>query len=186
MIELQPYTSKWKSNFNQLKNLLSSTPDNIFIAIAHIGSTAIETAPAKDIVDIQCAISSFDQLPQVSAILEPLGFIYNNDFKQDHVPFHTHDYFTAAWEKRFFSGKYLNQAFNIHIRLVNSLNWIFAEQFRDFMNNNDNARYAYMQFKQRLAASGIDKHNYCIIKDSVIDLLTPQFFKPEQFKLIIQ
>lgn len=182
MIELLPYTTKWKDNFNQLKNLLLSAPNNLFLEIAHIGSTSIETAPAKDIVDVQCAIDSFDKMEQVRAVLEPMGFAYIEAFKQDHVPFHSHDYFTSGWEKRFFTGNYLSQSFNIHIRLINSLNWQFAEQFRDFMANHSDARYAYMQFKKRLASSDVDKHAYCIIKDSVIDLLSLQFFKPDKLK----
>lgn len=179
MVELLPYTKKWKDNFNQLRDLLLSLPNKVFLEIAHIGSTSIETAPAKDIVDIQCAIDSFDKIDQIKSILESLGFVYIEAFKQDHVPFHSHDYFIASWEKRFFTGCYLDQAFNIHIRLANSLNWKFAEQFRDFMLSNQDARYAYMQFKERLAASGVDRNEYCIIKDSVIDLLSLQFFNPE-------
>ncbi|MFT4060677.1 MAG: GrpB family protein [Legionella sp.] len=182
MIELLPYTTKWKDNFNQLRNLLLSVSNNLFLEIAHIGSTAIEMAPAKDIVDVQCAIDSFDKMDQVKSILEPMGFVCIEAFKQDHVPFHSHDYFIESWEKRFFTGVYLDQSFNIHIRLANSLNWKFAEQFKNFMITNSDALYAYMQFKERLASSSVDKESYCIIKDSVIDLLSLQFFKPDEFK----
>lgn len=182
MIELLPYTQKWKTHFNQLRTVLLSVPNTVFLEIAHIGSTSIETAPAKDIVDVQCAVDSFDKMDHIKSILEPMGFVCIEAFKQDHVPFHAHDYFLHAWEKRFFTGTYLGQAFNIHIRLLNSLNWKFAEQFRDFMVTNPDARYAYMQFKERLASSGVEKDAYCIIKDSVIDLLSLQFFKPDEFK----
>lgn len=183
MVELIPYNSKWKDNFNQLKDLLLSLSNKLILDIAHIGSTSIPSAPAKDIVDIQCAIDSFDKIDQVRSILEPIGFVYIEAFKQDHVPFHSHDYFISTWEKRFFTGIYLNQSFNIHIRLVNSLNWKFAIQFRDFMIANSNARFAYMQFKERLATSEISKDSYCIVKDSILDLLSLQFFKPGQFEI---
>ena len=183
MVELIPYNSKWKDNFNQLKDLLLSLSNKLILDIAHIGSTSIPSAPAKDIVDIQCAIDSFDKIDQVRSILEPIGFVYIEAFKQDHVPFHSHDYFIPTWEKRFFTGSYLNQSFNIHIRLVNSLNWKFAIQFRDFMIANSNARFAYMQFKERLATSEISKDSYCIVKDSILDLLSLQFFKPGQFEI---
>lgn len=176
MIELKLHTSKWKDSYEQLSKILLSNQDKIFVEMAHIGSTAIIDAPAKDIVDIQCAIDSFNKTNQVKSILEPLGFKYF-EFHQDHVPFHPHDYFHPAWEKRFFSGWYEGQGFNIHIRLVNSLNWKFAIQFRDFMNINKDARIAYMQFKERLAASKINIKDYCLVKDSVIDLLSLQFFK---------
>ncbi|MDP3268639.1 MAG: GrpB family protein [Legionella sp.] len=106
MIELLPYTIKWKNNFNKLRDLLLSMPNNLFLEIAHIGSRSIESAPAKDIVDIQCAIDSFDKIEQVRSVLEPMGFVYIEAFNQDHVPFHSHDYFSSGWEKRFFTGTY--------------------------------------------------------------------------------
>lgn len=180
MIELLPYTQKWKHNFEQIKKLLLSKSNNLFIKISHIGSTSIEEAPAKDIVDIQCAVDSFDSIGEIKMILEPLGFIYIEEFKQDHVPFYSHEYFDPSWEKRFFTGHYLNQAYNIHIRRHNSLNWQFAEQFRDYLKTNREARYAFMQFKERLASSHIEKETYAMVKDSVIDLLSLQFFKPNE------
>jgi len=42
-----------------------SKSDDIFLEVAHIGSTSIPGAPAKDIVDIQCAINSFDKMEQM-------------------------------------------------------------------------------------------------------------------------
>ncbi|HAU0349441.1 TPA: GrpB family protein [Legionella pneumophila] len=177
MIKLIPHNIKWTDAFNQLSELLLSNPKNVFLKIEHIGSTSIQDAPAKDIVDIQCAIDSFDKINQVKSFLEPLGFAYY-EFNQDHVPFHAHDYFNPAWEKRFFSGTYKGQQFNIHVRLYNSLNWKFALQFKDYMNSNVEARIAYMQFKERLASSKAERDDYCLIKDSVIDLLSLQFFKP--------
>lgn len=180
MIKLIPYTSKWKDNFNQLKNLLLSTSNNLFLEIAHIGSTSIPFAPAKDIVDIQCAIDSFDKMDKVNSVFESFGFKCNDSIRQDHVPFYSEDYFDPKWEKRIFSGVWKEQRFNIHIRIHNSLNWKFAIQFRDFMIKNANARFAYMQFKERLAASNVNNDSYCIVKDSVIDLLSLQFFKTGQ------
>lgn len=56
MIELIPYHLKWKENFNTLKDLLLSLSNKLFLEIAHIGSTSIPSAPARDIVDMQCAI----------------------------------------------------------------------------------------------------------------------------------
>lgn len=178
MIELLPYNPKWKNKFKQLRDLLLSLTNDLFLDISHIGSTSIPEAPAKDIIDMQCAIDSFDKIEQVKLILEPLGFIFISSIRQDHTPFHSEDYFHPNWEKRFFTGVWCGQKYNIHIRIYNSLNWKFAIQFRDFMIANSEARVAYMQFKERLASTEINKDSYCMVKDSVIDLLSLQFFKP--------
>ncbi|MGV3740238.1 MAG: hypothetical protein ACO1N3_02980 [Gammaproteobacteria bacterium] len=45
------------------------------------------------------------------------------------------------------------------------------------MRTNKEACFAYMQFKTRLTSTGVDIKSYCVIKDSVIDLLSQLFFK---------
>jgi dephospho-CoA kinase len=175
VIELTEHTEEWSKKFNVLKQDLLSFERDVFINIEHIGSTAIPGVKAKDIVDIQCAIQSFGDIQRVREVLEPLGFNWIKEIKQDHVPFHEFDYFSPDWEKRFFKGNYKGQDFNIHIRLEDSLNWKFALAFRDFLSSNENARSSFMQFKERLAKAKVSDKEYCIIKDSVIDLLSLQF-----------
>lgn len=104
MIELLPYNPKWNDNFKQLRDLLLSLTNNLILEIAHIGSTSIPEAPAKDIIDIQCAISTFDRINQIKLVLESLGFTFIDSIRQDHVPFQSEDYFNSNWEKRFFLG----------------------------------------------------------------------------------
>jgi dephospho-CoA kinase len=175
VIELTEHTEEWSKKFNVLKQDLLSFERDVFINIEHIGSTAIPGVKAKDIVDIQCAIQSFSDIQRVREVLDPLGFNWIKEIKQDHVPFHEFDYFSHDWEKRFFKGKYQGQDFNIHIRLEDSLNWKFALDFRDFLSSNEKARISFMQFKERLAKAKVSDKEYCIIKDSVIDLLSLQF-----------
>jgi dephospho-CoA kinase len=174
MIDLVCHSEMWGEKFLTLKSTLLSF-DGVFMDIQHIGSTSIKGVKAKDIIDIQCGVKSFNNMNQIRETLESLGFIYSKDFIQDHVPFEEMDCVKSAWEKRFFSGKYQGQSYNIHIRVYDSLNWIFALNFRDFLTSNDKARYAFMQFKERLASTTQDLKSYCIVKDSVIDLLSLQF-----------
>ncbi|MDF1757831.1 MAG: GrpB family protein [Legionellaceae bacterium] len=175
MIELTDYNSVWDEKFLLLKNELLLSCKDLIVDIQHIGSTSIYGMKAKDIVDIQCSIRSFDEIKLIKTKLESIGFEMIEDIKQDHVPFKDKDYFSPEWEKRFFKGSFQNQAYNLHIRLVDSLNWKFALSFRDFLSENHKAKYAFMQVKERLAESGVDKYAYCILKDSIIDLMSLQF-----------
>ena len=176
MIELSDYDSIWNDKFLLLKNELLISCKELIVDIEHIGSTSIKGMKAKDIVDVQCSIKDFNDVALLKPKLELIGFEYIEDFKQDHVPFKDHTYFSSDWEKRFFKGLYNNQEYNIHIRKVGSLNWQFALKFRDFLSTNAQARYSFMQFKERVAQSEIDLFSYCHIKDSVIDLMSLQFF----------
>lgn len=175
MIELSEFRSEWHGLFLDFKKTVLQVAKGLIIDVEHIGSTSINGVRAKDIIDVQISINSFRQIDEVKSILEPLGFEYIEYIKQDHVPFHDFDYFSLEWEKRFFTGLYKGQKFNIHVRLHDSLNWHFALGFKRYLLGNDKARYAFMQFKERLAQSGVDKESYCILKDSVIDLISLQF-----------
>ncbi|HAT9135724.1 TPA: GrpB family protein [Legionella pneumophila] len=175
MIELSCYKNEWKTIFNDFRVEVLHLAKGLVLDVQHIGSTSIAGVKAKDIIDTQIAIKSFDQMGLLKPILESLGFNCIDTIPQDHVPFHDFDYVEPGWEKRLFKGKYKEQNFNIHIRVYNSLNWKFALNFKNYLSENELARYAFMQFKERLALADVSIEEYCMIKDSVIDLLSLQF-----------
>lgn len=175
MIDLTDHNPEWSNHFLSLKDEIMKLGNELIVDIEHIGSTSIKGAKAKDIIDVQCGINSFNDIDKICPILESLGFEYFKNIKQDHVPFHEGDYFSQDWEKRFFTGDYLKQRYNLHVRIYNSPNWNFAIHFREYLSTNEKARYAFMQFKERLAKTDIDFFTYCHIKDSVIDLMSLQF-----------
>ena len=175
MIELSCHKNEWKNRFDDFRAEILNLAQEIIIEIEHIGSTSIAEVKAKDIIDTQLAIESFDKMVYLSPILESLGFSCIDSVKQDHVPFHDFNYFESGWEKRFFKGKYKGQDFNIHVRVHNSLNWKFALNFKNYLSENEMAKYAFLQFKERLAKANVSTEDYCMIKDSVIDHLSLQF-----------
>jgi len=173
-VQLVNFKNDWHKIFKTLKSALMkecALIDNV----EHIGSTAINELKAKDIVDVQILIPTFDGFEILQTILEAYGFNSIDNIKQDHVPFHEVDYFEPGWEKRFFNGIYHRQVFNIHVRLTNSKNAQFALNFVKLLEDNADAKLAYSQFKERLASAGVDRMNYCLIKDSVIDIMSLLF-----------
>jgi len=175
MIELTYFKNEWEHLFDDFRDKIFSDLSGIVKQIEHIGSTSINDMKAKDIIDVQIGVSSFDIIDEVKSTLKSMDFEHLALIKQDHVPFHEFDYFERGWEKRFFKGVYNGQPFNVHVRILNNPNWNFALQFKKHLNGNDEAKYAFMQFKERLAGSGVSKHDYCLIKDSVIDLMSLHF-----------
>ncbi|WP_367607410.1 GrpB family protein [Legionella sp. W05-934-2] len=167
--------TKWAMAFENFRQALSTNTDGLILAIEHIGSTSIDDLPAKDIVDVQCAVTDFETIDAIGEILESMGFHYLKTIRQDHVPFHEADFFHPDWEKRFFKGVFDDQVFNIHIRKFQSKNWQFALTFRDNLRRNSQLRTAYLQCKERLINAGVGLEDYCSIKDSFIDLMSLQF-----------
>ena len=171
LIELSNPKVEWEKNFQCIANILFKICGDLIKEIEHIGSTAIIGIKAKDIIDIQCGVNNFSQIKTLTMKLTGLGLSQLEHIKQDHVPFHDFAYFEKGWEKRFFTGLIQNIHCNVHIRILESANWNFAIQFRDYLNKNEKVAIAYEQIKTRLAKSGVNKQDYCYIKDPVCDLI---------------
>lgn len=77
---IQPYNPDWKTEFENLKQVLCIALQHFKIAIEHIGSTAIPGLCAKPILDIDIVLKDTTLLADISAILEKLG--YNNRGEQ--------------------------------------------------------------------------------------------------------
>ena len=160
----------WARVFESFKSRLLSKLKNIE-AVEHIGSTAITSISAKDVIDVQIGVKSLENIADLDGYLTQLGLCQNKDCQQDHVPMKDHDYFEPGWEKRFYSGEFEETMFHVHVRIYDNPNWNFAINFRDKLNQNPDVAIAYEQFKSRLAESGLDRNTYAYIKDPVFDLI---------------
>jgi dephospho-CoA kinase len=174
-IKLTSFNIHWFERFGQLKQCLLALDSNLFLSIEHIGSTSIPGMMAKDIIDVQCGIKSFNLIPKLEKHLASIGFKKIDNINQDHIPFKTEKVFSKNWEKRLFKGNYKNQNYNLHVRLYDSSNWKFALAFKHYLIKNTQARFAYAQLKQRLVNANLDIEHYCLIKDSFIDALSLNF-----------
>ncbi|MCX6318795.1 MAG: GrpB family protein [Bacteroidetes bacterium] len=72
---IQPYDPRWKSAFEQLRQVLADALSGMEVDIQHVGSTSIPDLCAKPIIDIDIIILSPSLLLAVSSILEKLGYI---------------------------------------------------------------------------------------------------------------
>ena len=60
MIELSCYKNEWKTIFNDFRVEVLHLAKGLVLDVQHIGSTSIAGVKAKDIIDTQIAIKSFD------------------------------------------------------------------------------------------------------------------------------
>lgn len=171
MIKLDQELEKWRLSFQSFKSFINQQCPSFIEEVVHIGSTAVPELPAKDIVDVQLGVHNFDVLPDIKQVLCPIGFKHIESFKQDHVPFKSHSYFSKAWEKRFLTGMFRGQEFNVHIRVIHAPNWNYAIDFKNYLIKSAQARKAYQQLKERLVHAKVNREDYTLIKDPFCDLI---------------
>jgi len=138
----------WKKTFDKEKVKLCMLLENKFIAIEHIGSTAIPGILAKPIVDIAIGIKDMKDANSIKSILEIGGYEYRPDngnegrllfikVEQDKRTHHLH------------VEEYCKESWNNHIN------------FRDCLLKSSDLRYKYMELKILLAEKyPIDRKQY--------------------------
>ncbi|MGO8872426.1 MAG: GrpB family protein [Acidimicrobiales bacterium] len=141
------------------------------LRIDHIGSTAIPSMPAKDVLDLQVSVRDLELATRdFDAPLVRLGF-QRAPHEADHVPAGRDDD-PADWAKRLWlrRGRSVDGV-NLHVRRVGSPNERLALLFRDWFRAHPGAVPAYGRFKQSLADVAVDLDRYVDVKDPVVDLV---------------
>ena len=170
MIEIVDYRESWQQEFEQVAATLEGGLGDLALRIDHIGSTSVPGLPAKDIIDVQVSVASFEQ-EDLRAAFEGLGFIPRPDISTDHKPPGVTGS-DSHWEKRYFREPAGKRRMNIHVRVAGRANQRYALLFRDYLRQHPIAATAYARVKRRLAHYyPDDREAYVTIKDPVCDLI---------------
>ncbi|RIA09530.1 GrpB-like predicted nucleotidyltransferase (UPF0157 family) [Flavobacteriaceae bacterium MAR_2010_72] len=141
---IQPYTSDWKANFEQLKRELENGLSGITICIEHVGSTSIPNLDSKPIIDIDIIYNVASDFEPIKSKLEKIGYYHNGN-----QGIEERDVF-----KR--NGTSINPILDTitHHLYVCPKTSIALERhilFRDFLRKNDWARLEYQDLKYKIA-----------------------------------
>lgn len=139
-IQLYPFNANWPelaaAEINAIKNVINLP----YVAIEHLGSTAVEGLSAKPIIDIFIALKSMHEAKHWIAGLKSLGYI---DWPEN--PDKTHD--------RYFKG--MPPFGKCRTHHVHIMQWGDDLQkrilFRDLLRSNVDLRHDYEKLKQSLA-----------------------------------
>jgi GrpB-like predicted nucleotidyltransferase (UPF0157 family) len=165
MIEIVAYNPEWPLEFAKIAARIQAALGPRALAIHHIGSTSVPGLAAKDVIDMQVSVSSFE--PDLRPSLEAAGFVWH-DPTCDHTP-PGMSLPASELEKRFCRDEV--RAANIHLRIPGRFNWRYALLCRDYLRFHDDARDAYAEVKRQLARYfPNDADAYYDIKDPVFDL----------------
>jgi predicted amidohydrolase/GrpB-like predicted nucleotidyltransferase (UPF0157 family)/GNAT superfamily N-acetyltransferase len=151
------YNLNWPSEFEKIKETLSSIIKDSSIEIEHIGSTSIPgIIIAKSIIDIDVIVENISSYNKVKTKLEEAGFIYKGNF--------------GINGRELFVPRFLNSLMNFHVYLCEKnkepLNHII---FRDYLRQNKNEAKEYSNFKKELAKKYMfDIKSYTLAKSEFI------------------
>ena len=154
-IEIVPYDAGWATRFQVEAARIQSALGDAALSIEHIGSTSVVGLAAKDIVDIQVAVASFDPEASYRGPLERLGYV----FRADDEPAH-----------RFFklSGSDGRPLVHIHVCQTGSVWEAQHLAFRDRLRSSASAAAAYEQLKRQLAPQFENGNDYADAKGDFI------------------
>lgn len=166
---IEPYNTNWKTEFDNLKQVLLKALDGFEIDIQHVGSTSIPNLFAKPILDIDIIIDDKALLDGISARLEKIGYINKGE---QGIP--ERFAFGQASELVPQIDTYRKwQLHQLYVCLSDSLALKSHLLFRDILLNDKNLAREYSQMKINLTKEkGMTRENYTKQKtDFIISVL---------------
>jgi GrpB-like predicted nucleotidyltransferase (UPF0157 family) len=140
-VELVPYDPTWPSLFEAERARLSSLFPTDFIAIEHIGSTAIPGMSAKPIIDILGGVESLSGVDALSSRLCDVGYSTSAEFNAAMSD--------RKWFMRWAAGR---RTHHLHIVVHDGELWRDRLVFRDRLRADPDAAARYERLKIDLAA----------------------------------
>lgn len=141
-IVIADYDPHWPRHFEAERDLIvRACGPEAFVAIEHIGSTAVPGLAAKPIIDIMAGVRALNLVTGLIGSLGSIGYQYVPEYEVD-MP-----------ERRYFrkdvGGR---RAFHLHVVEHGGEFWERHLLFRDFLRTHPDAARAYERLKRALAA----------------------------------
>jgi GrpB-like predicted nucleotidyltransferase (UPF0157 family) len=135
-VELVPFSPQWHSKYETEECMLLRVLNGYSHHMEHIGSTAVDGARAKPIIDIAVRLTSVGLVPQLVKPLSGLGYDYLEEF---------------GLPGRHFFVKGKPREFNLHIVDSTSEHWEKWLTFRDILRTTPAILAKYVRLKDELA-----------------------------------
>lgn len=146
---LEGYRDDWPQQAARIAARLMAAGAGMILAVDHIGSTSVPGLAAKDVIDLQVAVSGLDTADRLAPLLGAAGFPLVPGAGQDTPKPADPD--PRQWQKRFHANADPGRAVNIHVRVAGSPGWRYALLFRDWLRLDGQARQLYGAHKAELA-----------------------------------
>ena len=154
-VEIVDYDPAWPEGYQREAERVRAALGSAAAAIEHVGSTSVAGLAAKDVLDIQVSVSSFEPMSAYRGPLESLGYEYRTDTEPEHRFFRLADG----------SGRRLA---HVHVCEAGS-RWERRHlAFRDLLRADPEAAAEYEREKLRLAPQFDNSIEYAAAKTEVI------------------
>ena len=158
-IQLLAHNPGWNEQFVAERERLLRLLPKCFLAIEHIGSTAVPNLAAKPIIDILGGVRS---LAEADALLEPLvaeGYATSRAFNATLSD--------RRWLMRHSEGR---RTHHLHLVVFEGASWERHVQFRDLLRGDPVLAERYQTCKQELAVKHRrDREAYTLAKSAFIE-----------------
>ncbi|MFC9554102.1 dephospho-CoA kinase [Rhodococcus sp. NPDC056960] len=175
--ELAPPNPRWPAQADRLIARLGVVCGDRAVRIDHIGSTAVEGLPAKDVIDLQVTVANLDAADALADSLADAGFprlehITADDPKPAYQGGETDP---ALWGKRIHGGADPGRPVNVHLRVDGWPGQQFALVFRDWLRADADVRAEYREIKEAAAEKAAAHTDYRDAITAYVDAKTPWF-----------
>lgn len=140
-IIVEPYSDKWREEYNRTKESLVEIMDSNMVGIHHIGSTSVMGLAAKPTIDILIIVKNIEAVDLINNEMEINRFIPKGE--------------AGIKGRRYFCKKLLTDEFveTHHIHVYEEGNSKYEEEllFRDYLRIDTASRDAYAKLKLELS-----------------------------------
>lgn len=163
-IAIEDYNPLWATEFKKLSKIYAETLAGEFIAIEHVGSTAIPDLCAKPILDIDIVLSDWSGLPSAVEKLSRLGYLHEGD-----LGIKGREAFKLV-DRSLFSKATGEEAMDHHLYVLSAGNNEFKRHiaFRDHLRKHEVAAAEYGRLKRGLAERAESRISYTEGKSAFI------------------
>ena len=171
-VEIVPYDSGWPAEYETERNRLLQLFPETFIAIEHVGSTAVAGLLAKPVIDIIAVVPSMNVADDVTLRLVAFGYLFSADFNEKLGD--------SRWLMKHSQGR---RTHHLHLVLPGSEHWTNKIRFRDLLRASPALANRYVALKRNLAQKyPEDREAYteakaCFVSDA-LQLLAHRSMQP--------
>jgi GrpB-like predicted nucleotidyltransferase (UPF0157 family) len=163
-ITIRPYDPEWPARYERLTADIREALGPVALRVDHIGSTAVPGLAAKDILDIQISVVSFDPEADYRLPLERIGYLFRPDDDPEH-----HFFKLDAADGR--------RLVNVHVCEAGSQWEARHIAFRDYLRASPKVAADYERLKLRLSAEHDDVLSYTDAKVEFISRALDDWIK---------
>jgi GrpB-like predicted nucleotidyltransferase (UPF0157 family) len=142
-VVIEDYDERWPSQYAEEAERIASAIGDALVALEHIGSTAIPGMPAKPIIDILAAVSTWDGFDRMAVRLRAIGYVYTPESE-------TEDPGRRVFRKGP-DDMQLPRTHHLHVTEPASTYWQRIIAFRDHLRDDPADAAAYGDLKRALA-----------------------------------